>query len=93
MENQINQTTAPVSTPAPATSGGIGGKIAIVIVILVLLAGAYYFFLVKSDEKALSSDEVNTTIQDDNDALNAELDASVTTDIDSDLQKLDAEFQ
>lgn len=103
MENQIPTNTPetmsqmPPSTPTPPdgmdqkseTKSGAGALIGSIIIILILIIGGIYFF---SKLKNVEAPAVSDVQEASNDELESEVDAAFDTNIDNELNAIEAEM-
>lgn len=81
-----------LQTNQGAQKSGLGGSIGILIIIIILAIGAFLFFTSKEEKGMEKSTPTKAEQAAESASLEQELDASVGTDIDQDLNALDKEF-
>lgn len=81
-----------LQTNQVAPKSSLGGSIGILIIIIILAIGSFLFFTSKEEKDMGNATPTTTEQAAESASLEQELDASVGTDIDKDLDALDKEF-
>lgn len=92
-QQPTNVTMPPPMAPMPKQKSSFGPIIGIIIIIALLVLGAFYFWGSTTLDQQAPATETQPQATDSTSAIESDLNASVNSSFDSDLQELDAELQ